>query len=213
MVRLTLFGSAYLNQNPAYELLLTCPWHLGDYISYMDDDTKNSRRTRWKNFNFAGTIDWAVDLQAFSEEDKNHIDRPESGHGCRSGEDNTANTLDLCEFACRFGFCPETLCTCTERGNMYDLPTGTFDGEVEAWMVADIDLNRLCKFSCKYGYCPEEVCAPPVIDEEVDEDEMPVASDSGIPTRDSNSRGSCTLWKGLTENDIRVEECKSFCKE
>jgi hypothetical protein len=52
-----------------------------------------------------------------------------------------------------------------------------------------------------------------VIDKEVDEDEMPVASEGGPPTRDSNFRGKCTLWKGITENDISVEECKTFCKE
>jgi hypothetical protein len=179
----------------------------------MDGNTKSSRQARWKSFNFAGTIDWAVDLQAFSEDDRNHIERPESGQGCRSGEDDTTNTLDLCEFACRFGFCPETLCTCTERGELHDLPGTTFDNEVEAWMVSDVDLNRLCKFSCKYGYCPEQVCVPPVIDQEFDENEMPVASGSGAPTKESLHRGKCTLWKGITENDISVEECKTFCKE
>jgi hypothetical protein len=180
----------------------------------MDESTKASRRTRWKNLNFAGTIDWAVDLQAFSEKEWNNIpDRPESGQGCTSGEDNTVNTLDLCEFACTFGFCPETLCTCTERGDLNELPANPSDLEVEGWMAADVELNRLCKFTCKYGYCPEQVCAPSVVDEKVDDNNMPVASESGAPTKESLHRAKCTLWKGITQNDISVEECKNFCKE
>ncbi|EKJ70067.1 hypothetical protein FPSE_09760 [Fusarium pseudograminearum CS3096] len=40
-----------------------------DYISYMTDNDKLGRRVIWKDFNFAGTIDWAVDLQQFRNED------------------------------------------------------------------------------------------------------------------------------------------------
>ena len=58
-----------------------------DYISYMDESTKTSRRIMWQNYNFAGTIDWAVDLQAFSGDDMEHIpDRPKFDKGCVSGE-------------------------------------------------------------------------------------------------------------------------------
>ncbi len=30
---------------------------------------KETRRADWKTLNFAGTIDWAIDLQAFGQED------------------------------------------------------------------------------------------------------------------------------------------------
>lgn len=35
----------------------------------MTPATKQTRRDLWKGYNFAGTIDWAVDLQAFSDDD------------------------------------------------------------------------------------------------------------------------------------------------
>ncbi|KAH8692466.1 glycoside hydrolase family 18 protein [Phaeosphaeriaceae sp. PMI808] len=183
----------------------------GDYISYLDEESKASRRVRWKNFNFAGTIDWAVDLQSFSDEDRNHIpDRSKSGKGCVSGEDNTLNTHDLCEFSCRYGFCPETVCTCTEQGDLHELPEVKFNGEIEAWVPSDVDINRLCKFTCKYGHCPDNVCVPPVIDEEIDQNNTPVSS--GAPTKRSIYEGSCTIWKGISEFDISTEDCKKFCK-
>jgi hypothetical protein len=181
----------------------------------MDESTKSSRRIRWQNYNFAGTIDWAVDLQAFSDDDKNHIpDRPKSGQGCVSGEDDTLNTSDLCAFACAYGFCPETLCTCTHQGDLEDLPEVKFDGEIEAWLPSDVDINRLCKFGCKYGYCPDDVCIPPVIDEEVDEDNNPSNTDwDTLYTRDKMQIGKCLLWKGITQNDQSTEECKTYCSE
>jgi hypothetical protein len=179
----------------------------------MDGSTKSSRRIRWQNYNFAGTIDWALDLQAFSDEDKTHIpDRPEDGQGCISGEDDTLNTADLCAFSCTFGFCPETLCTCVTQGDLQDLPAVKFNGEIEAWLPNDVEINRLCTFACKYGYCPSNVCIPPVIDEVVNEDNNTLASDlDNLPTRDKMQQGKCVLWKGITENDQSVKECKSYC--
>lgn len=41
----------------------------GDYISYMTAGKKDERRERWKGLSFAGTTDWAVDLQSFGNED------------------------------------------------------------------------------------------------------------------------------------------------
>ncbi|KAH7024682.1 uncharacterized protein B0I36DRAFT_376564 [Microdochium trichocladiopsis] len=37
-----------------------------EWVAYMSDTTKNTRREHWKGFGFAGTIDWAVDLQKFT---------------------------------------------------------------------------------------------------------------------------------------------------
>ncbi|CAG8961706.1 hypothetical protein HYFRA_00006246 [Hymenoscyphus fraxineus] len=41
----------------------------GDYVSYMTPTTKETRRSDWKSLNFAGSIDWALDLQAFTTDD------------------------------------------------------------------------------------------------------------------------------------------------
>ncbi|CAI4215537.1 unnamed protein product [Parascedosporium putredinis] len=38
----------------------------GDYVAYMSETTKETRRAYWKELNFAGTVDWAVDLQSFT---------------------------------------------------------------------------------------------------------------------------------------------------
>ncbi|KAH8432872.1 uncharacterized protein LDX57_010504 [Aspergillus melleus] len=35
----------------------------------MSETTKNTRRSHWRGLNFAGTIDWAVDLQSFTDDD------------------------------------------------------------------------------------------------------------------------------------------------
>ncbi|KAK4063449.1 CAZyme family GH18 and CBM24 [Trichoderma aggressivum f. europaeum] len=145
----------------------------GDYVSYMSTALKETRRTEWKGLNFAGTIDWAVDLQSFTADDMNHppvIPKP-GAIGCVSGTDKTINSGDICEFACGHGFCQESLCVCSTKGEVDKLPTAS-KIDVMAWDPADVDLNRLCKFSCKYGYCPQDVCTgvPKADDAEIEED-------------------------------------------
>ncbi|KAJ5364022.1 Peptidoglycan-binding Lysin subgroup [Penicillium cataractarum] len=39
------------------------------WVAYMTDDTKTKRREVYRGYNFAGTIDWATDLQAFTEDE------------------------------------------------------------------------------------------------------------------------------------------------
>lgn len=127
---------------------------VGDAISYMTPTTKDTRRASWKDLNFAGSIDWAVDLQSFTSDDFDTApDRPDTdlGDACVSGEDNGANSGNLCEFSCSLGFCPESLCTCTETGPLESLPQEKTGVDVVAWDEFDVDLNRLCKFACKCG--------------------------------------------------------------
>jgi hypothetical protein len=64
----------------------------GDYISYMTGNDKLVRRVIWKDFNFAGTIDWAVDLQQFRNED---FDAPQifQSRGQSVGEVKTTRTM------------------------------------------------------------------------------------------------------------------------
>ena len=40
-----------------------------EWVAYMTPVTKSTRRNHWKNYRFAGTIDWAVDLQGFTSDD------------------------------------------------------------------------------------------------------------------------------------------------
>lgn len=119
----------------------------GNYVSFLGEDSKLSRRERWKNSNFAGTIDWAVDLQSFSNADMELPERCSSGQGCISGLDLTLNTWDLCEFTCTYGFCPETLCKCRMQGDLNELPHDLGEADVEAWSPVDVDMTRLCKFA------------------------------------------------------------------
>ncbi|EQB59459.1 hypothetical protein CGLO_00144 [Colletotrichum gloeosporioides Cg-14] len=79
----------------------------------------------WKRLNFGGSIDWAVDLQMFGDDDmKVPIDRggDTGDKGCVSGEAKTANSGNLCEFTCSRGLFPEFLCECVTRGEMLPLP-------------------------------------------------------------------------------------------
>jgi hypothetical protein len=40
-----------------------------EWIAYVSDDVKSSRKAKWKGYNFAGTVDWAIDLAAFGDDD------------------------------------------------------------------------------------------------------------------------------------------------
>jgi chitinase len=40
------------------------------WVAYMSDDTKQARVDLFKSLNFAGTADWAIDLQIFTEDDE-----------------------------------------------------------------------------------------------------------------------------------------------
>lgn len=86
--------------------------------------TKGTRRVDWKALNFAGTIDWAVDLQAFGADDIDiPADPPPTGaEGCISGDSSDFNADSLCQFSCSYGFCPENTCTCIQTGPVRQLP-------------------------------------------------------------------------------------------
>ncbi|OBT63858.1 hypothetical protein VE03_06561, partial [Pseudogymnoascus sp. 23342-1-I1] len=177
----------------------------GDYVSYMTPSTKNVRRDLWKALNFAGTIDWAVDLQAFRDEDKDEPpDRPEEGKGCISGRDDTVNSADLCQFACAYGFCPESLCTCLEYDTLEPYPIEIPNINVKAWDESDVDINRLCKFSCKYGYCPGDTCE--VIETVINWRD---GFDYGDPQYLNLDK--CLIYRDGRANDY-TDTCKKYCQ-
>jgi hypothetical protein len=189
----------------------------GDYISYMTPETKDTRRDDWKSLNFAGSIDWAVDLQSFTTDDMDtgEPERPKEGEGCVSGDDITINSGDLCEFSCNFGFCPESLCTCTLKGEMEILPPEKKGVNVIAWDESDVDLNRLCKFACRYGYCPDDVCTTPVEGPDMS-GPVEVGDDNEYfnytDARWQNSQ-KCVLFKDPKYRDVSVNMCKPVCQD
>lgn len=183
----------------------------GDYISYMTPEKKEERRESWKGMNFAGTIDWAVDLQSFGDEDiDTPINRPTDGTGCVSGDDLGIRTGDLCELTCFYGFCPESMCVCTERGNLV-ADDDAKEGDYRAIYEVDVDINKLCNFACKRNYCPSDICeAKPKV--EFSEDDLNKVND-GDEVRRQNSE-KCVIWKDDEEqNDFEVAHCKDICKE
>ncbi|PVH83223.1 carbohydrate-binding module family 24 protein [Cadophora sp. DSE1049] len=188
----------------------------GDYVSYMTPETKDTRRDDWKGLNFAGSIDWAVDLQSFTSDDMDVApERPTSGEeGCVSGEDNTTNSGDLCEFTCTFAFCPESLCTCVSTGPLIDLPPETPKPDVIAWDELDVDLNRLCKFACTHGYCPEDTCT--VVDPEPDENDPETVDENNVYDENNirwqNSQ-KCVIFKDPKYRDVSVNMCKPVCQD
>ncbi|ODA80986.1 hypothetical protein RJ55_03946 [Drechmeria coniospora] len=73
-----------------------------EWVAYMTTTTKNTRRKHWKNHQFAGTIDWAVDLQEFTSDDdyggsgddeKDEFDGSTPPSSC----DGSYNTLEAIE--------------------------------------------------------------------------------------------------------------------
>ena len=185
---------------------------IGDYVSYLTPTTKNTRRDDWKSLNFAGTIDWAVDLQTFSEDDLNNIpDRPSSGKGCVAGEDDSVNTADLCEFACEFGFCPESLCTCIENGKLKPLPTEDGPSRVAAWDEMDVDVNRLCKFGCKYGYCPHTVCR--VLPQADPEDGEDITEHYSYQDTKWRNNQKCIIFKNPDFSESTDAMCRDVCQD
>ncbi|KAL6867178.1 glycoside hydrolase family 18 protein [Trichoderma novae-zelandiae] len=57
-----------------------------EWVAYMSDKTKESRREKWKELNFRGTVDWAVDLQEFNVTDTT---------GPHGGEHNQTGCIDV----------------------------------------------------------------------------------------------------------------------
>ncbi|KAF2420716.1 hypothetical protein EJ08DRAFT_702390 [Tothia fuscella] len=93
----------------------------------MTPTNKDSRRASWKAINFAGSINWALDLQFLGPDNMEQPSRPYGGTGCVSGNLNPeppkTPSLDivahdefdvdlnrLCKFACVYDYCPDLIC-------------------------------------------------------------------------------------------------------
>jgi hypothetical protein len=180
----------------------------------MSPTTKETRREEWEDLHFAGTVDWAVDLQTFGEDDKNATaTRPvdENGEGCVHGADLTLNTADLCEFSCRYGFCPERLCECKEVGELEPLPSPLSYVNITNIIAHDEDdvtLHQLCRFACKYGYCPPSVCT--VRPQTQDVQEIPRERQ---PDFKHQFARQCTLSEDPVNREAWRIQCENACRD
>lgn len=68
------------------------------------------------------------------------------------------NFEQLCEFTCKYGFCPLGACVCQVLGPPPKLPTSTGNKGYPA--NGDPNLSGLCRFACEYGFCPSDACSP-----------------------------------------------------
>lgn len=151
--------------------------------------------------NFNGT----QSVASTSEGVKTSLNRPSSGEGCISGNDDTVNSGDLCLFSCGYGFCPEPLCTCLSNGPIKALPPQTVAQNATALDEHDMDLNHLCQFACQYGHCPDDICNPSAKSSE------PQAFDYA-KAREENSR-QCLITKDRNgEPDVHGETCINVCQ-
>ncbi|GLA41375.1 hypothetical protein AnigIFM63309_009465 [Aspergillus niger] len=68
------------------------------------------------------------------------------------------NFAGLCEFACSYGYCPVSACTCLDMGVQKALPNAT---GVQGYPLEGLDASYsgLCSFDCNYGFCPDTACA------------------------------------------------------
>ncbi|CAG8425026.1 unnamed protein product [Penicillium salamii] len=69
----------------------------------------------------------------------------------------TGNFAGLCDFACSYGYCPISACTCRQIGRPLKAPNST---GIIGYPIAgeDASYSGLCAFNCNLGYCPESSC-------------------------------------------------------
>ncbi|RDW93688.1 glycoside hydrolase family 71 protein [Aspergillus mulundensis] len=67
------------------------------------------------------------------------------------------NFQGLCEFTCKYGYCPIGACVCTKLGAPRVKPKATGN---KGYPIAGEGSSYigLCNFACNYGYCPPEAC-------------------------------------------------------
>jgi hypothetical protein len=83
---------------------------------------------------------------------------PLSKQVCIKGS-GRSNFTELCEFTCKYGYCPVDNCYCTAMGSAQDKPKATKDKGSPR--NGDDSYEGLCSFSCYYGFCPEKFCKFP----------------------------------------------------
>lgn len=140
------------------------------WVAWMENGNKSVRSALYQQLNFSGTADWAVDLQGsnktitskckkFSALDGNSIPtctrisnltRYVAGTG-------SGNYTCLCQFSCKYNYCPEPFCNSTATGTLNPQSVMTL---TNVCPVATLDSSYigLCSFDCNLGHCPSSLC-------------------------------------------------------
>lgn len=170
----------------------------------MTPTTKSTRRKDWADLHFAGTIDWAVDLQAFTSDEFTIPPTKEvafDGQSCIWGTDASGQSGTLCDFTCTYGYCPQPLCQCVAYGTPPPLPAGRLAfGAAYAVDRSNYALSRLCNFACQW----EAACDYNFCEREIEEDRESAA-------RAQNQLG-CIFYEDRQYRDLSVDDCLDECK-
>lgn len=74
------------------------------------------------------------------------------------GGTGPGNYVGLCDFGCRYNYCPTGPCTCTAFGLPVPTPPSTGVRGIPR-VDEDESYLGLCSFSCDHGYCPPTACS------------------------------------------------------
>uniref|UniRef100_L2FAV8 Alpha-glucanase n=1 Tax=Colletotrichum fructicola (strain Nara gc5) TaxID=1213859 RepID=L2FAV8_COLFN len=84
--------------------------------------------------------------------------RPRGEQGCIEGTGAEGFT-ELCEFNCKYDYCPVSSCVCTAVGVPNKKPTALEVDSLPARGRSKYYME-LCSSACNLGYCPEQYCSP-----------------------------------------------------
>ncbi|KAK1995692.1 hypothetical protein LX36DRAFT_639338, partial [Colletotrichum falcatum] len=86
--------------------------------------------------------------------------RSRSEQGCTKGTGAKGFT-ELCEFNCKYDYCPVSSCVCTAVGAPNEKPAALHKDGFPAKGRSE-NYSGLCSSACNLGYCPEEYCSPTI---------------------------------------------------
>ncbi|KAL1865122.1 Glucan endo-1,3-alpha-glucosidase agn1 [Paecilomyces lecythidis] len=65
---------------------------------------------------------------------------------------------ELCEFTCKYGYCPVGACTCLALGTAQS-PPDIVDIQGYPGPGKDCNYIGLCSYACNHGFCPDNACS------------------------------------------------------
>jgi hypothetical protein len=139
---------------------------------------------------------------------------------CLEGDSDDFNVAHLCQFTCKWGFCPEPTCFCFTCGPVKSPPpivkTGDFTASSSDWREY-MDYNRLCEFACRHGFCPKDTCEERDVDADWEDQavvrwQSPYVDewqwfDWGLDTQE------CLVFKTGVYRDHSRAHCANYCRE
>lgn len=65
---------------------------------------------------------------------------------------------ELCEFTCKYGYCPIGACTCLALGTA-ESPPAIVNVDGYPGLGKDCNYIGLCSYACNHGFCPDDSCS------------------------------------------------------